>query len=295
MTEQPGLAALDMPLESLSGRRVLVTGGSRGIGRACAEQALSAGAEVVIAARGSEALEGTRSELSSRFGTAVHAYPGDVADESSVSALVARATAAMGGLDGVIHAAAVLGPIGPTIEQTPTAWWDAVRVNLFGTFAVVRASAAAMSAGGRMVVLSGGGATSPFPNYSAYAASKAAVVRLTETLAEELAGRIEINALAPGFVRTAMHDATLAAGEAAGASYLEKTKRELEAGGVPAELAGRAAVFLLSPRSKGITGRLVAAPWDEWWRWPDRLDDLAESDVFTLRRIVPRDRGRSWQ
>jgi NAD(P)-dependent dehydrogenase (short-subunit alcohol dehydrogenase family) len=293
--EQPGRAGLARPLDSLEGRRILVTGGSRGIGRACAERVLAAGARVTIAARHAGTLEQARGALASDFGDAVSARPVDVSDGDAVEALVGAAVDVMGGLDGVVHAAGVVGPIGPTVEQSPDAWWEAIRVNLFGTLAVVRASARVMEPGGRMVVLSGGGAASPFPNYSAYAASKAAVVRLVETLAVELAGRVEINALAPGFVATDLHQATLKAGPAAGAAYLERTRRELAEGGVPPELAGRAAVFLLSDRARGITGRLVAAPWDEWWRWPERLDELAGGDLFTLRRIVPGDRGATWQ
>jgi NAD(P)-dependent dehydrogenase (short-subunit alcohol dehydrogenase family) len=290
---QPGRAALDRPLESLAGRGVLVTGGSRGIGRACAEAALAAGARVVIAARDATRLRGTEAELRSWAGAAVTAVPADVADASSVDGLIEQAMGLLGRIDGVVHAAGVAGPIGPAVEQAPAAWWDAVRVNLLGTFMVVRAVARVMPAGGRMVALSGGGATAPFPNFSAYGAGKAAVVRLVETLAHEWRGRIEINALAPGFVATDIHQMTLAAGAAAGEDYLEWTRRELESGGVPAELAGRAAVFLLSPRAAGITGRLLAAPWDEWWRWPEMVDEIASGDLFTLRRIVPADRRES--
>jgi NAD(P)-dependent dehydrogenase (short-subunit alcohol dehydrogenase family) len=291
----PGLAALDLPLESLSGLGVLVTGGSRGIGRACAEAALEAGARVVLSARDAARLERAGSELRSRHGDAVEWHVADVADGASVERLASAARSVLGQVDGVVHAAGVLGPIGPTLDVDPTRWWETVRVNLLGTLLVVRALAPAMPAGGRIVALSGGGATSPFPNYTAYASGKVGVVRLVETLAVELAGRVEINALAPGFVATDIHRATLEAGDAAGAEYLERTQRDLEEGGVPVGLAARAAVFLLSPASAGLTGRLVAAPWDEWWRWPERRDEIAGSDLFTLRRIVPSDRGGEWQ
>jgi NAD(P)-dependent dehydrogenase (short-subunit alcohol dehydrogenase family) len=150
--------------------------------------------------------------------------------------------------------------------------------------------------GGRIVLLSGGGATAAFPNYSPYACSKAGVVRLVETAAAELAPHgIAINALAPGFVATRLHEATLAAGARAGEAYLERTRAELAGGGVPPSLAGAAAVFLLSSRSEGITGRLFAAPWDDAAEWTRHAADIGSSDLFTLRRIVPRDRGASWQ
>lgn len=289
----PGLAGLDRPLDSLEGLGVLVTGGSRGIGRACAEAALAAGARVVVCGRDPARLEATTAALVSRFGDGVTGRAADVSDPAAVDVLVSEATEWLGRLDGLVHAAGVMGPIGPAIEQSPTEWWEALRVNLLGTFLVLRSAARAMPVGGRMVALSGGGATGPFPNYTAYGAGKAAVVRLVETLAHEWAGRIEINALAPGFVATDIHEATLAAGASAGREYLERTRSELEAGGVPAEVAGRAAVFLLSPRSNGLTGRLLAAAWDEWWRWPEHRERIAAGDLYTLRRIVGEERSAS--
>jgi 3-oxoacyl-[acyl-carrier protein] reductase len=123
------------------------------------------------------------------------------------------------------------------------------------------------------------------------------VVRFVETVAHELrAEGIEINALAPGFVATRMHQETLAAGaEAAGSDYLERTKGELESGGVPPEVPAAAAVFLISDAARGITGKFVSAVYDGWQTWPEHLAEIEGSDLFTLRRIVPKERGLSWQ
>jgi NAD(P)-dependent dehydrogenase (short-subunit alcohol dehydrogenase family) len=287
----------------LRDRTVVVTGGSMGIGYACAAAVLAAGGRVVIAARGSAELTGA----AERLGAAAASGPGaadrvlaqscDVADADAVARLFDQTEAAFGRVDGVIHAAAVIGPIGSVLEVDPGAWLETVRIDLFGCFLVLRTAAERMrEGGGRIVLLSGGGATAAFPNYSAYASSKAGVVRLAETAARELAHYdIAVNALAPGFVATRMHEATLEAGERAGADYLERTRQELAAGGVPPETAARAALFLVSPASAGISGRLFAAPWDDMSQWAQRVPEIAESDVFTLRRIVPRDRGADWQ
>lgn len=288
----------------LEGAGVVVTGGSSGIGYACASEVLAAGGRVVLAARGADGVSAAVAGLGAEYGAdRVRGVVADVGREDEVAALFAKAEGWIGGLSGVVHAAGVLGPVGPTMEVEPAAWLEAVRVNLFGSYLVSAAAARALgvdrggvTSGGSIVLLSGGGAATPFPRYTAYACSKAGVVRLAESLAEELAPRgIRVNALAPGFVATRIHAGTLEAGERAGGEYLRRTREQLAEGGVPAELAARAAVFLLSRESAGISGRLVSAPWDRWWEWPERAGELAGSDLFALRRIVPRDRGGAWQ
>src|SRR3989475_7844721 len=122
------------------------------------------------------------------------------------------------------------------------------------------------------------------------------VVRLVESLALEVVEHgIRVNCVAPGFVATRMHEQTLAAGEAAGLDYLARTKTELAKGGVPPSVAARTIAFLLSPAAEAITGRFVAATHDHWEQWPEHLAEIRGSDLFTLRRIVPRDRGMDWQ
>jgi len=268
-----------------------------GIGFESARRCMAYGANVMICARGTAALGSAVAKLSAENSSGVIAsVSADVGDEGGVNELFAAFAERFGRCDGVIHSAGVYGPIGPIVEVEPSAWWDALRINLFGTFLVARAAATRMRpcGGGRIVLFAGGGASTPFPNYTAYASSKVAVVRFAETIAEELAPAIEVNAVGPGFVATRLHEQTLAAGDVAGA-FLEKTKAALESGGVSATVGAEAAAFLVSDAAKGITGRFVAAPYDDYRAWPEHLEELRGSELFTLRRVLPRERGRDWQ
>jgi NAD(P)-dependent dehydrogenase (short-subunit alcohol dehydrogenase family) len=282
----------------LTGRNVLITGGSRGIGYATAAACLRAGARVTIAARTAMTVQDAVDRLRGQELGDVEGVCCDVSDLVGVDAAIAHAESSFGRIHGLVHAAAVLSPIGPVIDVEPEEWLDTVRVNLFGTFLVVRQVARHMvqHGGGRMVCLSGGGASGPFPNFTAYASSKVAVVRFCETVAAELAPLgVEVNCLAPGFVATRMHEQTLIAGERAGREYLESTKAQLDSGGVPSEVAADAAAFLLSEGAAGITAKFVSAPHDDVRNWPEHLPELEGSDLFTLRRVLPRDRSRDWQ
>lgn len=138
---------------------------------------------------------------------------------------------------------------------------------------------------GKIVNLAGGGGTGPFPNYSAYAASKVSVIRFTENLSLEYAGKINVNAVAPGFVATRIHAQTLKAKGKAGKAFLEKTKKEIEQGGISPEKAADLASFLLSDNSNGISGKVISAPWDPWENphFQNRLK--TDPDFCALRRI----------
>jgi NAD(P)-dependent dehydrogenase (short-subunit alcohol dehydrogenase family) len=283
---------------TLAGKTVVVTGGSMGIGYACAEEIVRSGGAVVICARGESDLASAAKRLEAIPGARVRAVRADVTLAREVAGVL-DAAQGLGGLDGVVHAAGVYGPIGPVVKVDPDAWFDAVRVNLFGAFQVARAACQRMIAQGRpgsIVLMSGGGAATPFPNYTAYACGKVGVVRFTETLALEVAAHgIRVNCVAPGLVATRLHEQTLTAGEDLAGDFVEKTRTELAKGGVPVSVPARTVAFLLSARAAGITGRFVAAPYDGWEQWPAHGAEIAGSDLFTLRRVVPRDRGKDWQ
>jgi NAD(P)-dependent dehydrogenase (short-subunit alcohol dehydrogenase family) len=285
-----------MKLQNLN---ALITGGSQGLGKTIAEYFLREGANVVLCARSEKDLSATRAELAQQFpNQKVAAKTCDVAHEAQVNELVAFTLHELGSLDALVLNAGIYGPMGPTETVSLEEWRRALDINLFGALLPSRAVIPHFKKAGRgkIVVLSGGGATNPLPNISAYAASKAAVVRLMETLAEELRSfHVDVNAIAPGALATRLVDEVIAAGpEKVGAAFFEKNKGWKEKGAVPLELGASLAVYLASKESDGITGKLISAQWDPWKDLQKHRDDLAKSDIYCLRRIVPEDRGKKW-
>jgi NAD(P)-dependent dehydrogenase (short-subunit alcohol dehydrogenase family) len=282
----------------LKGLNTLITGGSQGLGKVIAGHFLAEGANLVLCARGEKELSATRDELAKKFPSQkVFARTCDVSNEAQVNDLVAFALRELGSLQALVLNAGIYGPMGPTESVSLDEWRRALDINLYGVLLPCRAVIPHFKKAGRgkIVVLSGGGATNPLPNISAYAASKAAVVRLMETLAEELkAFHVDVNAIAPGALATRLVDEVLAAGpEKVGAAFYEKNKQWKEKGATPPELGARLAVYLASRESDGITGKLISAQWDPWEKLHEFKADL-NSDIYALRRIVPKDRGKTW-
>jgi len=285
----------------LSGRAALITGANQGLGLAIARAFVDAGASVFLCARDAALLEQARAELASRAGDGqrVLAQPADVSREDDVRALGEAALAAFPGLQILVNNAGVYGPMGASEEVDWAEWARAVAINLNGSVLMCRAVLPHFKHRryGKIIQLSGGGATNPLPRLSAYAASKAAIVRFAESLALEVqADGIDVNAVAPGALNTRMMRELLEAGPAAvGEQMYERMTRIAEGGGTPLETGAALAVFLASAESDGITGRLLSAVWDPWASLPARRAELSRSDVYTLRRIVPADRGLPWE
>ncbi len=274
---------------SLAGKSVLITGGSRGLGRAIAQRFVAEGARVSICAREEGLLRATAAELG------VLAESADVSRPADVDRVVAAVAERLGGIDVLVCCAGIHGPIGPVEEVDWREWAQAVEVNLFGTVLACRAVLPLMRerGWGKIIAISGGGATQPRPRFSAYAASKAALVRFVETLAAELAGTgIDVNAVAPGPLNTRLLEDILSAGpERVGQEGYARALEQRDTGGAGFQAAADAVAFLASSAGDGISGRLIAALWDDWRSLPELRQSLAGSDVYTLRRIVPEDRG----
>ena len=284
-----------MKLENIN---ALITGGSQGLGKAIAEHFLREGANVCICARSEKELAAAHNELKTKFPSQrVLAKTCDVSSEAQVNELASFVLSEFGSLRALVLNAGVYGPMGPTESVSLDDWRRAVEINLFGVLLPCRAWIPHFkrAGGGKIIVISGGGATNPLPNISSYAASKAAVVRLAETLAEELKPfHVDVNAIAPGALKTRFVKQVLEAGpEKVGADFFAKNKKWEEDGAVPLDLGARLAVYLSSDESNGITGKLISAQWDPWEGLQAFKSDLG-GDIYTLRRIVPRDRGKTW-
>lgn len=256
-------------------RSAIVTGASRGIGRAVAEMLLSEDWSVTGV---------------SRSGPDIHHpsfvwWPGDIS-EPSITETVGRAE----GFDALVHAAGVRGPYGPFWETDPAEWVQTVATNLLGTHNVVRAALPLLqrSEDGRILLFSGGGAFSPEPGYSSYAVTKGATVALMETLAAELAGTtVSVNCVAPGFVATSIHDGTPNAGRADAPGAMER--------------AVACVRHLLSPATKGLTGKTVSAQWDDWpalspWTIPllGRMGERDRVKIACLEQLLIHERRVGW-
>jgi 3-oxoacyl-[acyl-carrier protein] reductase len=282
----------------LAGRSAVITGANQGLGRTIAEHFVRAGASVLLTARGEELLKQTAAEitpLATLPGQQVLTRVADVSNERHCNATAIQAFAELDNPCILVNNAGVYGPFGLIEENDWAEWVKAVEINLFGTVLMCRAFLSHMRAAkyGKIINLSGGGATAPLPRISSYAASKAAVVRFTETLAEETRdARIDVNAIAPGALNTRLMDDLITAGpEKVGVAFFERMTKVRDSGGTPLEKGADLTVFLASAASDGITGRLLSAVWDDWANLPAQRDQLAASDIYTLRRITPDDRG----
>lgn len=275
----------------------IITGGSGGIGKAIAASFAREGSHLVLASRTKTKLEAARQEIKNISSTRVEVFPTDVSEPKEVNELIEYTLAEFAAIDILVNCAGVQGPIGMVTDIDSKRWLEAININLYGTLLCIKAVLPTMMANkkGKIINFSGGGAVSPRPRFSAYSASKAAVVRLTETLAEEVREyNINIHAIAPGAVNTRMLEEVLAAGEAASKEELAKALKQKEEGGVLPEKVAELAVFLASSASDGLSGRLISLLWDNWREIPQHLDSIMSSDIYAVRRVIPKEREFNW-
>lgn len=268
----------------------IITGAGRGIGRAISLKFASEGAQLFLASRTEHELMETAT-VCNQVGGEVKTVVTDVSKRDQVQRLINTAIKEAGRVDILVNSAGIYGPIGPTVDIDISAWTLAAEVNLFGPFYLCRALLPhfIQRRQGKIILLGGGGATAPLPNFSSYAATKAGLVRLAETLAEELKTfNVQVNVIAPGLVDTRLQDEVLAAKSRAGALFDKiRQARETGAGAVSPDIAADLAVFLASPASGKLTGKLIAAPYDPWREWSGKDEALNSTPLYTIRRLDP--------
>ncbi len=280
----------------LSGKRCVISGASRGLGAAIAGAMWAEGASLLLLARSASALSDVAASLPRAAGQTVSCFPVDISAAASARAVTEEAVRVMGGIDVLVNNAAVHGPVGEFRTSPAEEWERVLLVNFIAPTRLVRECLPLMGRGSKIIFLSGGGSTGPRPNFSAYGAAKTAIVRFAETLAEELrSADIGANCIAPGAMPTELLKEVLSAGPAkAGQREYDLAVKAMAGGNAVIDKASRLAVYLASSESDGVTGKLISAVWDPWPFDSERKADIVSSDIYTLRRIVPQERGKKW-
>jgi NAD(P)-dependent dehydrogenase (short-subunit alcohol dehydrogenase family) len=271
-------------LNTVKSKSVLITGAGRGIGKRLAMGYAAEGARVGLLARSQSELDLAKLEIEQVGGTALR-LRADVRDPEELAHAVERMRNTFGGLVVLIAAAGVQGPIGPFLSTKARDWNETVEINLIGVANACRVALPPMieRRSGKVILISGGGSAYARPNFSAYAASKTAVVRFGETLAAEVSDHnVQVNIVAPGAAYSTMTDEILHAGEErAGRKEIEDAEKVRVTGGVPAEKQIALALFLASERSNHISGKLIHVN-DDWRRFEQ---ENMKSELYTLRRV----------
>jgi NAD(P)-dependent dehydrogenase (short-subunit alcohol dehydrogenase family) len=250
-----------------SNKVVFITGAGRGIGRAIAEAFAKTGAKLGLISRTDNVIK-TAEALSGR--TKTLAFSGDVSDYQFVKNSVSVVIEEFGTIDILVNAAAVLGPAGILPDNDVGKWMQTINTNLTGTFLTIHEVLPVMLSKkqGKIINFAGGGAAYAYPKFTAYACSKTAVVRLTETVAQEVSQyNIQVNVIAPGAVETDMlSQVRIAGGEVRTTVTMDK----------PVNLV----LYLASQYSNHISGRFIHSK-DDYTNFPVELDD----DLYKLRRL----------
>jgi NAD(P)-dependent dehydrogenase (short-subunit alcohol dehydrogenase family) len=248
--------------EDLTGRVALVTGGGRGIGRNVAIELAGAGMKVAVSARSKDEIEETAAEVG---GIAIQC---DVSQRAQVEAMVAETEEKLGPIDLLVANAGMAPDEDAAWEMDPADWWRTFEVNVLGVYLCCRAAIPGMleRERGRIVNVASGAAYLPGGSSTSYSASKAAVHRFSETLANQLEGRIPVFSISPGLVRTSMTD-----------DFGD------DAPWTPPELAPRLVRALASGRLDALAGRYLHAEHDDVDDLTARADEIVENDLNAIR------------
>jgi NAD(P)-dependent dehydrogenase (short-subunit alcohol dehydrogenase family) len=270
----------------LADRTCLIVGASGVIGRAVAENFYREGARVALTFHVRK--DGLRFDSLPAKDSRLGSFKLDVRRPKDIHTVVATVERKFGPITILVNCSGVLGPIGPTHGVATEDWLRTIEINLIGSFHLVQAVLPSMLASGRgkIIQFSGGGAAYSRPFFTAYSASKAALVRFSESLADELReSNIQSNVIAPGPVKSRMWDELRISGDAGGPQAIEELERMDKTGGIPAERAAALALFLASDRSNGLTGRLISAAYDKWEEIGPIIPKIMSTDSWTLRRV----------
>lgn len=270
-------------MADLQGTLSVVTGSGRGIGREIALHQARAGATVAVLARTAAQIEETAALIENEGGKA-KAYAVDLVDRAAVEATFSTIASEIGPVDCLINNHGSFRAFGPIWECDPDDWWGDIEINLRGCFHTSRAVAPAMleRGAGRIVNLVGGGTGTSFPHGSGYAASKAGIMRFTESLNDTtVPGGVRAFAVDPGLVRTSMTEMQL--NTEAGRTFLPGIQQLFEDGiNVPPSRAAALIADIARGRFDRLAGRMLSGP-DDRDGLERKMNDIVEKDGRALR------------
>ena len=265
----------------------IITGSGRGIGKEIAQKFAKEDSTVILAAKSKKEIDQTLKEIENNGGKGI-SFPTDISKLDEVTILVKKVIQKFSKVDILINNAGIVTPIGSIQTNDPIEWENTIKTNLLGTYYCVYNVLPYMIKQnyGKIINLSGGGAFHPFPYFSAYSSSKAAIIRLTETLAKELEDyNISINAISPGAIKTKITEQIIKNGDKAGNELL-KAQEVMENGGANIQNVLNLALFLGSEKSNGLSGKTISAQWDDLQYIKNNISEIQNSDKYTMRRIT---------
>jgi NAD(P)-dependent dehydrogenase (short-subunit alcohol dehydrogenase family) len=265
----------------------IITGGGRGIGKAMAKRFAEEGSIVILAGRSNEELESAIEEIKNIGGNGIF-IQADISRISDVQSLVKKVIEKYSKIDILVNNAGIIIPIGPIHEVNVEDWEKNIRTNVFGIFYCIKTVLPYMISKnyGKIINISGGGAFKTMPNFSAYGASKAAIVRINEIVAAEvMEHNICVNAIAPGAIKTKITYDIIESGNRAGIEA-ERAREVVEKGDEGIEKVTELAIFLASDESSGLSGKTISARWDDLDYIKKNISDIQNSDKYTMKRMV---------
>ncbi len=265
-----------------SDKIIIITGASSGIGKEISLNLSKENAQLIFISRNLSSLKILSNGIHNNKNLL---YSLNVSKTKEVQKFYQFVKSKYSRIDCIINCAGIFGPIGKLEQVSPDNFLIPIQTNLIGTYNMCYYGLPFLkkSEHAKIINFSGGGTTSSFPNYSGYACSKIALVKLTENMAIEYPN-LDINIIAPGFIKTPLAKQTIKSKEKAGTFYT-KTIEMLNNGGVSVKYVVSLCKFLISNKSDGISGKFISAPWDNWEK-QSFIDKLkTDKDYCTLRRI----------
>jgi len=275
----------------------VILGATGVIGEAIVKEYAKEGSGLIIVGRNRKKLNEIRKKYKNSI---IQTLVADVSSLRDLKKLKTNLSKKVKNIDVVVIATGIYGEISNFMESDPQKWARAIEVNLLGTVWSIHYLLPFLkkSKRGKIIVFAGGG-EGPLENFSSYVSSKGGILRFVETVASEFKKmKIEINAISPGLVNSGfVRDIIKVGPKKVGLKKYKEALRQIKNGEgvVSPESGAELVVFLGSRKSDGLSGRYFSAVWDNWREIPKHKDIINKSDIYTLRRIKPKDRGYDWK